>query len=87
MKWSRPVKERRGELRCRTLFAGRLAANRLTTRDCAVRYMSARGARLLCRTTGLGDAVTLEIAAAKGFRKDSRIVWRRLEDCGVEFPS
>ena len=87
MESSRPVNERRGEVRRRTLFGGRLAADRLTTRDCVVRDMSTRGARLLCRTTGLRDAVTLEIAAAKGFRRDARIVWRRFEDCGVEFQS
>jgi hypothetical protein len=29
----------------------------------------------------------LEIASAKSFKKDARIVWRRLEDCGVEFES
>ena len=77
--------ERRAEFRRRTLFSGRLAANRLTTLDCVVRDMSSRGARLLCRTTGFGDVVSLEIKPADGFKKDARIVWRRLEDCGVEF--
>ena len=79
------MRERRAEFRCRTLFSGRLAANHLTTLDCVVRDMSSRGARLLCRTTGFGDVVSLEIKPADGFKKDARIVWRRLEDCGVEF--
>ncbi len=79
------MSERRGEVRRRTLLAGRLAADHLTTRDCVVRNMSSRGARLLCRTTGLGDVVTLEIRSTRRFKKDARIVWRRLEDCGVEF--
>ena len=77
--------ERRAEFRRRTLFSGRLAGNRLTTLDCVVRDMSLRGAHLLCWTTGLGDAFSLEIKPADGFKKDVRIVWRRLEDCGVEF--
>ena len=81
------MSEHRAEVRRRTLLAGRLAANRLTTRDCVVRDMSSRGARLLCRTTGLGDAVTLQITSADGTEKDARIVWRRLEDCGIEFSS
>ena len=79
------MSERRAEFRRRTLFSGRLAANRLMTLDCTVRNMSSRGAHLLCRTTGLGDSVSLEIKPADGFKKDARIVWRRIEDCGVEF--
>jgi len=79
------MSERRAEVRRRTLFSGRLAANHLTTLDCLVRNMSSRGAHLRCRTTGLGDSVSLEIKPAGGFRKGARIVWRRLEDCGVEF--
>jgi hypothetical protein len=81
------MSERRSEVRRRTLFAGRLAANHLMTRDCVVRDMSSRGARLLCRTTGLCDEVALEIRTADGFKKGARIVWRRLKDCGVEFAS
>ena len=77
--------ERRAEFRHRTLFSGRLAANRLTTLDCVVRDMSSRGAHLRCWTTGFGDAFSLEIKPADGFKKDARIVWRPLEDCGVEF--
>jgi PilZ domain-containing protein len=79
------MSERRTELRRRTLLAGRLAANHLTTLDCVVRDLSPHGARLACMTTGLGDEVSLEIKAIDGFRKDARIVWRRLEDCGVQF--
>jgi PilZ domain len=79
------MSERRSELRQRTLLTGRLAANHLTTLDCVVRNMSSRGAHLRCRTTGLGDSVSLEIKPADGFKKNARIVWRRIEDCGVEF--
>lgn len=79
------MSERRTEARQRTLLQGRLAANHLTTRDCLVRDLSPRGARLKCRTTGLDDVVTLEIPSIDGFRKDAKIVWRRLEDCGVQF--
>ena len=79
------MSERRTEARQRTLLQGRLAANHLTTRDCLVRDLSPTGARLKCRTTGLDDVVTLEIPAIDGFRKDAKIVWRRLEDCGVQF--
>jgi hypothetical protein len=77
--------ERRNELRRRTLLSGRLAARRLVTRDCLVRDLSPTGARLRCRTTGLDDFVTLTIPGLRGFAKDARIVWRRLEDCGVRF--
>jgi hypothetical protein len=77
--------ERRAERRRRTLLSGRLAENRLTTLDCVVRDLSPHGARLKCRTAGLGDRVSLEIKSADGFKKDARIVWRRLEECGVEF--
>jgi hypothetical protein len=79
------MSERRTESRRRTLLGGRLAADRLTTRDCLVRDLTVQGARLKCRTTGLGDDVTLEIPSIDGFRRDARIVWRRLEDCGVVF--
>jgi hypothetical protein len=79
------MSERRSELRRRTLLAGRIAAHRLTTRDCLVRDLSSHGARLECRTTALGDDVSLEIPSIDGFKKDARIVWRRLEDCGVKF--
>lgn len=81
----RDMSERRTELRRRTLLGGRLAARRLTTRDCVVRDLTAHGARLGCRTTGLDDEVTLEIPSLGGFRRDAKIVWRRLEDCGVRF--
>jgi len=77
--------DRRTELRRRTLLNGRLAAYPLTTRDCLVRDLTPHGARLRCRTTGVGDDVTLQIPALGGFRKDARIVWRRLEDCGLRF--
>ena len=81
------MSERQPGIRRRTLLSGRLLVNNLTTLDCVVRDLSPRGARLLCRTTtGLGDRVTLEIRSADGVqKKDARIVWRRLEDCGVEF--
>ncbi len=79
------MSERRSELRQRTLLTGRLAANHLKTLDCLVRDLSPHGARLKCRTTGLDDDVSLEIPSIDGFRKDARIVWRRLEDCGVQF--
>ena len=77
--------ERRTELRRRALLCGRLAANHLTTHDCLVRDLSPNGARLGCRTAGLGDDVSLEIPSIDGFRKNAKIVWRRLEDCGVRF--
>ena len=79
------MSERRAEIRRRTLLSGRLAVNRLTTLDCVVRDLSPHGAHLLCRTTGFGDRVSVEIKSADGFKKNARIVWRRLEDCGVEF--
>ena len=79
------MRERRAEFRRQMLLPGRLAANRLTTLDCVVRDMSSRGAHLLYRTTGMGDLVGLEINSVNGFKKNARIVWRRLEDCGVEF--
>lgn len=79
------MSERRTELRRRTLLGGQLAARRLVTRDCIVRDLTAHGARLGCRTTGLDDDVILEIPSLGGFRRDARIVWRRLEDCGVRF--
>ncbi len=79
------MSERRAEIRRRTLFSGRLAANHLTTLDCIVRDTSSRGAHLLCRTTGFGDNLSLEIKPIDGFKRNARIVWRRLEDCGVEF--
>jgi PilZ domain len=79
------MNERRTELRRRTLLTGRLAAKHLTTLNCLVRDLSPHGARLKCRTTGLNDEVSLEITSIAGFRKDTRIVWRRLEDCGVQF--
>ena len=79
------MSERRAANRRRTLLSGRLEATPSTTRDCIVRDMSERGARLLCRTSGIGDNVTLNLKAAGHFKKKARIVWRRLEDCGVEF--
>ncbi len=79
------VGERRNDLRRRTLLTGRLSAKQLTTLDCVVRDLSAHGARLICRTAGLGEDVSLEIRSIEGFRKAARIVWRRLEDCGVQF--
>ena len=79
------MSERRTELRRRTLLNGRLAAHHLTTLDCVVRDLTLHGARLRCRAAGLGDDVTLEIPSIDGFRKDAKIVWRRLEDCGVKF--
>ena len=77
--------ERRSEIRLRTLLPGRLAIDRLRTLDCVVRNMSGRGARLLCRAAFPDDTVTLEINSAAGRKRKARIVWRRLEDCGVEF--
>jgi len=79
------LREQRAEIRRRTLLYGRICIDRQTTLDCVVRDLSSRGARLLCRTTGAGDLVRLEIKSANGFKKPARIVWRRLEDCGVEF--
>lgn len=79
------MNERRTELRRRTLLTGRLAANHLTTLNCLVRDLTPHGARLKCRTTGLDDEVSLEITSIHGFRKEARIVWRQLEDCGVQF--
>jgi hypothetical protein len=79
------MNERRSENRRRTLLSGRIAIDRLRTLDCLVRNLSARGARLLCRADFLTDLVTLEIKTAAGFKRKARIVWRRLEDCGVEF--
>jgi hypothetical protein len=80
-----PMSERRSERRRRTLFDGRLAINHLSTFDCVVRNMSARGARLVCRITPPIEFVRLEIRAVPGFKRKARVVWRRLEDCGVEF--
>jgi PilZ domain len=77
--------ERRSEMRRRTLLDGRLAINRLSTLDCVVRNMSAQGARLLCRIAPSVEIVRLEIKAVPGFKQTARVVWRRLEDCGVEF--
>ena len=77
--------KRRAEVRRRTLLSGRVCINRLTTLDCVVRDLSSRGARLVCRTTGVGDTISLEVNGASGFKRPGRIVWRRLEDCGVEF--
>ena len=77
--------ERRSEVRRRTLLPGRLAIDRLRTLDCLVRNTSERGALLLCRADFLKDLVTLEIITGAGFKRKARIVWRRLEDCGVEF--
>lgn len=79
------VVERRSESRHRTLLPGRLAIDRLRTLDCVVRNVSGQGARLLCRAAFPNDMVTLEINTAAGFKRRARIVWRRLEDCGVEF--
>ena len=79
--------ERRGKLRRRTLHDGRLATDHVSTLDCVVRNRSKRGARLLCRAAPSIGTVSLEIKALPGFRKKARIVWRRLEDCGVEFIS
>ncbi len=44
-----------------------------------------RGGRLLCRINRSIEIVSLEIKAVPGFRRNARIVLRRLEDCGVEF--
>jgi hypothetical protein len=77
--------ERRSEERRRTLLPGRLAVDHLRTLDCVVRDTSERGARLLCRAAFPNDLVMLEINAAAGFKRKARMVWRRLEDCGVEF--
>ena len=77
--------ERRSENRRRTLLPGRLAIDRLRTLDCVVRNKSGRGARLLCRAAFPNETVTLELNTAPGFKRKVRIVWRRLEDCGVEF--
>jgi len=80
------MSQRRPETRRRTLLSGRLIFNRLSTLDCIVRDLSPTGARLVCKTTGLGDSATLEIKSADGVqKKNARIVWRRPEDCGVEF--
>ena len=79
------MSERRGQIRRRTLYDGRLAIDHLSTLDCVVRDMSARGARLLCRSAPSIEIVSLEIKAVPGFKRNARIVWRRLEDCGVEF--
>jgi PilZ domain len=77
--------ERRAEPRRRTLFAGRVGVDNLSTFDCVVRNMSSSGARLECRLAASVDAVSLEMTAAPGFRRNGRIVWRRLEDLGVQF--
>ena len=77
--------KRRSEERRRTLLPGRLAVDHLRTLDCVVRDMSERGAWLLCRAAFPNDLVMLEINPAAGFKRKARMVWRRLEDCGVEF--
>jgi hypothetical protein len=79
------MRERRSEMRRRTLLDGRLAIGHPSTLDCVVRNMSARGARLLCRIVPSVEMVRLEIKTVRGFKRTARVVWRRLEDCGVEF--
>jgi hypothetical protein len=59
--------------------------NQLTTLDCVVTDMSAHGSHLQCRNMSPHDFAILEIKAIPGFKRTARIVWRRLEDCGVEF--
>ena len=70
----------------KTLLAGRLAVAPSSTLDSfRARDRSERGARLMCRTGGIDDDVTLELKAAGCFQEALAIAWRRLEDCGVEF--
>jgi PilZ domain len=79
------MSERRVEERRRVLLSGRLVVGPSSTFDCIVRDRTEHGARLICRAPGIDVEVTLELKAAKSFRKRARIAWRRLEDCGVEF--
>src|SRR5271165_3143143 len=79
------MSDRRAEARRRTLLSGRLVVAPSSTLDCIVRDMSELGARLLCGTAGISDDVTLQLKAASSFKRQARIAWRRIEDCGVEF--
>ncbi len=79
--------ESRAAARRRVLKAGVAAFNdRHITVACAVRDMSATGARLRAETTTVTIPDTFELLiATDGFEANCEVVWRRGTDIGVRF--
>jgi hypothetical protein len=82
----RPKSELRVASRIRSILAARIVFNRqCSTIECAVRDISATGARLLVSPhVAIPDEFHVEVPRkARTFR--ARLVWRRGEACGVRF--
>lgn len=75
----------RKETRSKTLKGGRIVfLNGSATRDCAIRNVSASGARLVMESVqGLPDEFKLEFE--DGTRKACFVRWRKFMEMGVEF--
>jgi PilZ domain len=82
----RPKSELRHVNRIRSILAARIVFNRrCSTIECAVRDISATGARLLVSPhVAIPDEFHVEVPKkARTFR--ARLIWRRGEACGVRF--
>jgi hypothetical protein len=79
------MSERRCTVRNRTLFEGRIIIDGVATFNCFVRDLSSSGARLVCWAFPYKGAISLEIKAIPGFKRDAKVVWRELDYCGVKF--
>lgn len=83
-----PAADKRAEQRRRVLKAGIIAFNdRFTTLPCAVRDLSANGARLRVKgsvTVPNGFELIVEL---DGLEADCEVVWRKETEIGVRFLS
>lgn len=77
--------ERRKEPRIKSLKGGRIVyLNGAATRDCAIRNLSASGAKLIIDSTaGIPDQFSLLFE--DGSQRWCIVRWRKLSEIGVEF--
>lgn len=77
--------ERRGTFRRTTLKGGEIVFNNLrSTVNCTVRNLSDKGAKLkVSSVLGIPDSFELVLAGQE--RRQARVIWRSLNEIGVEF--
>ncbi len=79
------MSERRNNTRSRVLKSAKLIVGRSSTIDCVVRNLTNVGARIqIPNTTGLPEKLQMTFDSGRSLRP-CRIVWRTLNETGVEF--
>lgn len=78
--------ERRLSPRTRVLKRGKAAyLNKLSVIDCTVRDLSHGGARIACYHAGFLPKEFLLVFMLDRTMRDVRVIWRRLNEVGVQF--